>query len=233
MEMPSVMVACFVPAEPAKALQRVQEQLKAEVPTEPGDLHMTLAYLGDHLEEDLPFLCAAVRRFASRLEPLAATITGTAQFGNEEDGIPYVALVDCSGLPTFREALVGYLQEEVGILVAKNHGYTPHVTLAYVKEPQKHIGYEAIPVEFTHLSVAWDETRRHYKMGERDKIDVAIDGLVSSAKSLWGDARECLEELEVLRVVPDLETLEVEAGKALGVSVGAVNLMLEGDYGDA
>ena len=221
------MVAFYVPLSATEALQKIQGRLAPASPTLPEDMHCTLAYLGDpsDQEETLPELLVAIRRFASKFDPIAGELVGTAQFGRGDDGIPYVVLVDAPELPSFREALVAYLIEQVGMEVAMNHGFMAHVTLSYENEPKAHVEFAAIPVVFDRLTVAMGDVREHYRLGERHPVDVALDRVVDATKSLFGDDRECLEELETLRVLPDVAALEIEAGKQLGISLAAVTLL--------
>jgi 2'-5' RNA ligase len=99
---------------------------------EPEKMHVTMAYLG--LAEDVDK--AAVQRALSSLparEPFAARVSGHARFtGGEEDVL--VALVDSPHIEQLRIDLLKALKKE-GISISSEHGFTPHMTLAYM-DPQ-------------------------------------------------------------------------------------------------
>jgi 2'-5' RNA ligase len=122
------MVALALPAA-------VAVRLALDIPgAEPvSELHLTLAFLGaaDQRDswDDLRLVASA---FASSTAPIAGEISGVGRFSAPAGSPdPFYASVDASALPSFRQALVGSLKS-VGLPVAENHGYTPHVTLAYL-----------------------------------------------------------------------------------------------------
>ncbi|GHO99536.1 hypothetical protein KSF_095840 [Reticulibacter mediterranei] len=107
-----------------------------------NELHITLAYLGDMedketdgryrpdtMREPMQRIVSAI---ASTASPLSGRIAGIGRFAPAEtDTTPVLALVDIPGLAEFRTELVAAL-DQAGYFVADNHGYTPHVTLAYI-----------------------------------------------------------------------------------------------------
>jgi len=108
----------------------------------PGDLHITLAFLGDMedtSDDDLlrphtsPFkMRDAIAMIAARTKPLAGKIAGFGRFDAPEgEPTPILALPDIPGLVEFRTKLVEVV-EAAGYFVAADHGYTPHITLAYI-----------------------------------------------------------------------------------------------------
>lgn len=98
----------------------------------PEKMHVTMAYLGlaEHVDK------AAVQKALEALparEPFAARISGHARFtGGEEDVL--VALVDSPHIEQLRIDLLKALKAQ-GVGVPGDHGFTPHMTLAYM-DPQ-------------------------------------------------------------------------------------------------
>lgn len=101
---------------------------------EPADeLHVTLLYLGDAAkltEQDLNRVRAAAEKVANQHEPILAEIGGLGRFFTpDSDGNnAVIGLVDHPDLPAMRNELATNLEG----LYADNHGFSPHMTLAYV-----------------------------------------------------------------------------------------------------
>lgn len=128
----SIMV-CLKPADPVAA------SLALAVPdaTPPGELHVTLAYLGetsaykDSGEDTL--LAAVTKAVAGAPAVFTGEVSGTGMFKAADDDAarPFVALVDIPGLSDFQTQLSTAI-DAAGLEVSRNHGFTPHMTLAYV-----------------------------------------------------------------------------------------------------
>lgn len=104
----------------------------------PADLHVTLAYLPEVRDPDL--LAAAIEAAASSYPPLPGRISGVGRFvgadgsgdGDEDGGDPFVALVDVPGLEDLRAAIVEAIEGSGAADVSASHGFTAHLTLAYL-----------------------------------------------------------------------------------------------------
>lgn len=167
----SVMVAFYPDPDLA-------ENLALEGGYDPEDLHLTLAYLGEiAATHDRSRVESAVASFASGALVIHGTVNGLARFspetppGRGEDVWPLVALVDAPGLPDFRQRLVATL-EASGVGVAKNHGFTPHMTLAMVGPEDEAAarsilgeGIDSMAVGFRHVVLAWGDDRRSFRLG--------------------------------------------------------------------
>ena len=99
------------------------------------DLHVTLLFFGeaaDKTEGDLQKLDLACDKVASAFAPLKANIGGLGRFyTTDEDGNQaFYASVDHPSLPDLRQVLANSL---IG-MYKDNHGFSPHMTLKYVKE---------------------------------------------------------------------------------------------------
>ena len=79
----------------------------------------------------------------------------------------FIALVDAPGLPEWRQALVDYLAGH-GIKIDQTHGYTPHITLAYVAADAPN-PLDAVPdlqFVFDKATLSFGDVRRDYLLSE-------------------------------------------------------------------
>jgi len=164
-----VMVAFFVPPTEAEklALQRT-----GALP--PDELHLTLAFLGDTTQQTATkvSLIQALSTFAKTMPPIAGVIGGAGMFNNDEGGgaRAMYASFDAANLPGFRYELVRALKR-AGFAPSRLHGFTPHITLAYVNTysgvdpsvPE----LKKTPLTFDKIWLAWG--------GERISFDLAGD----------------------------------------------------------
>jgi 2'-5' RNA ligase len=165
-----VMVALDVPEAVAHDLQRAVADLLPEgaemLPV--GEMHITLFYPGEIntlQKEAVAFtqdqLLNACKEFARTHAPLVGVIGGVARFNTDGgDKNPIVALFDCAELPQFRQDLVEHLHA-AGIHEAdldENHGFIPHITLAYVPvdaSMKDELKIDSIPLSFTEITAVW------------------------------------------------------------------------------
>jgi phage-related protein (TIGR01555 family) len=160
-----VMIALYPPEETALSLV---------VPGgEPArELHLTLCCLGKLEEFDastLERLRGEAELLASAQSPLAGLLAGVGRFpaSVSSEGLDVLwAAVDLPGLPALRDQLTRAL-EAAGISYSKEHGFTPHITLAYLspeeESPLSRLG--ARPVSFSHLSLVMGDQRVDYPLG--------------------------------------------------------------------
>lgn len=135
----------------------------------PEDLHLTLCYLGekDDLNLDVPFLCQRLAWWAKNAQPVSGKMGGVGRFAAPAgQPSPVVALPDLPGLPAFRQSLVDFLSS-CGIGIDETHGYTPHVTLAYLpqNEPSPVTSVPDVPLHFPVLSLAYGNERYYFPLG--------------------------------------------------------------------
>jgi 2'-5' RNA ligase len=105
----------------------------------PERLHVTLAYVPGAAEdtEMMMRIMAAISPLAQTLAPLKGWIGGTGRFlpSESSDGKSvFYASFNSPGLEALRHAVVSAL-EALDVPISRAHGYTPHITLAYV-EPE-------------------------------------------------------------------------------------------------
>jgi len=140
------------------------------------ELHLTLAYLGDTSE--LPFeesdVMQVLGNFAGSEFNLRAKLSGIGRFTNVEgpEATVVYASVDAPDLPAFRQALVDTLGDNV-IDHARNHGFTPHISLVYLKPevPTPVIELPDFEVVFDRVTLMWGDNRTDFNLkGERTEL---------------------------------------------------------------
>lgn len=125
----------------------------------PEELHVTLLYFGDaadKTEADLYRIQTAAEAVAQKYAPFTAELGGIGRFyTTDSDGNQaFYASVDAPSLPGLRQDLAASLSG----LYANNHGFSPHMTLAYVKEGASNPIKSWVPIKVRfgalHLMVA-------------------------------------------------------------------------------
>lgn len=131
----------------------------------PEELHVTLAYLPS--VDDVEGLVSAVRLFAEKETPFVYCNNGMGVFENGAE-VPLWLSISSPGLPDFRHRLVKHLSTE-GFDVANDHGYTPHMTLAYLEEGArpKLGGVQSFKLDANELILMRDGMRRPVPIGNR------------------------------------------------------------------
>jgi len=135
-------IAIELPKEVRDYLARRQERLKATGAdvkwTRPGQIHLTLAFLGNVPADELALLAEAVREAAAGFGPLGLRAGGTGQF--PEGGRP--PRVVWVGVDTEAGDLAG-LQNAVARAAApfaerqEHRGFHPHLTLGRVRQGRR------------------------------------------------------------------------------------------------
>lgn len=170
------MIAFAIPeAVGTKLLDAVADGLPKGAEALPLDeLHITLAYLGDTATNALSrdAVAAALKIFTARHPILRGKINGVGKFGNSEgDGrTAFYASFDSPDLPDFRRDLVKTL-EAAGAPVSDEHGFTPHITLAYIADDATEIpaNVPALPIAFTDVALVWGDEWESFRLaGESD-----------------------------------------------------------------
>lgn len=161
---PGVMVALYPPAGLARELALPNGEA-------PEELHVTLAYLGRRsaLRVSTEALEGALATVEGRV--LEGRIGGVGRFSASEtsDGQDVLyASVDVPGLEGLREAVCRVL-ELAGATPAAAHGFTPHMTLAYVAPDAENplLRLEPRPVQFTEIHLVVGEERVAFPLKER------------------------------------------------------------------
>lgn len=151
------------------------------------EMHVTLAFLGDVTDEkiDPEKLFTVVEKFTKSQAPVIGSINGYGIFKEThlDDKECLWLSLDAPALPKLREDLLKVLIQG-GFNPATNHGFTPHITVAYYPK-----GYSIPPLDFEPISVmipalrvAWSELVRDFPFGVITmKAKILKDGLPASA----------------------------------------------------
>jgi 2'-5' RNA ligase len=125
----------------------------------PEDLHVTIAYTGLAAGVDRKQLRKTAKKLADR-SPVTGTVSGHARFTSGDKDV-IVAVVDSPALDELRASALGELNAR-GVAVPRNHGYTAHMTLAYVgKDDPDPVGrLTARPVTFAAVTAKHGGTRK-------------------------------------------------------------------------
>jgi 2'-5' RNA ligase len=101
---------------------------------EPDNLHLTLLFLGEVNDRDVPAMCAAVGEVCARFAPFTLTVEGAGCFPNpRRPRVVWVGIGEgTQELVALHDALEGPLLD-LGCYRREERQYTPHVTLGRVK----------------------------------------------------------------------------------------------------
>lgn len=151
--MPGLYVACWLDPDTAERVAVAGGQ-------PPHTLHITLAHLGDlsQLASWVPGdAVAAAARVAARTPVIDAVLPGLGVFKGPASDVLY-ASVDAAELSDLHERLVEQLRNEM-IEPDRAHGFTPHVTLAYLPEGAyvDAAAWEPVPVTLKAVTVVSDD----------------------------------------------------------------------------
>lgn len=148
-----IMIALLIPYEQAESLALKPEDVPEGAEVIPADqLHVTLTYLGTI--QDATFtakeLLGVLSIFATGQAPITGSLNGYGKFVvSHKEGLQVCYLnFDSPQLPDFHHELLEVL-EEMGLEFESNHGFTPHVTLAYTPEGEEIKTLPALPIEIT------------------------------------------------------------------------------------
>lgn len=156
-----VMIALPVPAEIGSEIA-VTDVILPEGSTalEPSELHVTLVYIGDSMElgeEQKSAIIDIIKSIGREYKAMEAQIGGVGRFGKvESDGTSAIYLSpDTIGMNELRAALTERL-DAAGIDYSKVHGFTPHITIAYVPaEINVDILVNSSEFVFSNISLHW------------------------------------------------------------------------------
>lgn len=186
------MVALFID-EPTARL------LAVDGGEDPGDLHITLAILGDDaaaLDTTADAVTEALASVAAGTAPLTGTVSGWGRFtGSDGTDAVWVA-PDVVGLDELRRSVVDAL-EAAGIPVDDTHGFNPHITVAYIDagDDAPIDSAPAADLALGELTVAWADARTTTPLGgdpvttTKNRTSEAFPG-----DRTYGDVRELLEK---------------------------------------
>lgn len=149
----------------------------------PEALHMTLAFCGDAValgEDVVAKVLSAMQTFAQSAAPFTGKVSGIGRFVSTAEGGTDVlyASVDAPDLPAFRQALADAL-EAAGAPPLKDHGFTPHISLAFVEHGKGAnlfplgITPPVLDLTFSALQVRVGDRPMTFPLGREGVVDLA------------------------------------------------------------
>lgn len=164
----SVIAALWLSSKEATKLVLDPKGVPADSQNEPAEnMHITLVYLGqaDDLKPKRKLIEAAMQAFAEKHSKLKGRVSGFGCFSSNTDQKPLYASYDSGELPEFREDLVSSLQA-IGIEPETTHGFTPHITLAYlpIATDPRAIEVPDMHLDFDQVTLCWADDQTHFKL---------------------------------------------------------------------
>jgi 2'-5' RNA ligase len=166
---PGAMVCLIVPDEMQETLRKIGGNKDAEPD------HVTLCYLGpdaDAIEDKKNAILRNLSLLAASGPAVEGALGGFARFNASEgsDGMDVlVALVDSPDLPPLHAAICDAICD-TGLEPPSDHGFIPHITLAYV-EPgtaRRAPDVPRDPITFDCLSLVWGGERIDFPFGDKE-----------------------------------------------------------------
>lgn len=158
---------------------RVSEDLAQKLVVEGGlsgdELHLTLAFLGKTSEfepNQKGVLLRWLGDWAARHAAVTGDVNGVGRFDNQQDEQPYFAILNAPNLPGLRQDLVDSLESDTDVSRNEDHGFVPHVTLAYLKpdQPNPHDSLRVENVEFASVGLWWADERIYFEFGNEEAL---------------------------------------------------------------
>lgn len=189
-----VMIALYPPLGVAQQLANLDG---VTIPAE--EMHITLGYAGsaDNLtDEQVASAILATRDVASMNTPLIGNINGIGRFNasTTSDGQDVIyAVVDVPGLDRVRSVL-GRILDDRDIEISRQHGFNPHITLAYV-EPGAPFPLQTLPtmrLNLGELSISVGDKRTTFPLGGmRVNEDTTMQFVINQAggATRWAERR--------------------------------------------
>lgn len=146
----------------------------------PEDMHMTVVYVPNVSLDDTAHALKVVEQYAKQSAPLTGEISGVGRFyaSGTSDGMDVIyASFDGPTLPAFRQGLIDRLSA-VGVVPSTAHGYSPHITLAYIdQETSAEMTHSnSIPVTFESIQLrVGDEVVGEFPMKGETPVQKSFD----------------------------------------------------------
>jgi 2'-5' RNA ligase len=139
---------------------------------DPSEIHLTLSFHGKAAELLNPeVFLQRVGMWAARTTPFFGEVSGVGLFTAGETPVTYLS-ADLPSLPAAREDLIRSLAS-AGMGPSMQHGYTPHITLAYADRLRDVNVRGGTPLHFTHATVALGNER----------VDIPLLGVLPMLKA--------------------------------------------------
>lgn len=167
----SVVVALWIPEDKASKICLEKADLDENSKPEPAkNLHITLLYVGkaDALQDKRELIETALETISKKFSPIKGKVQGVGCFSGDGETKPFYASYDSPELPEIRQELVNVM-ESLGIELDKTHGFTPHITLAYLDKDSElpSVNIPDTPIDFSHFTLAWAGNKKHYSLSQK------------------------------------------------------------------
>lgn len=139
----SAMVAFRIPDNLRTELQKTYPIMDDATRDE---LHVTLVYLGDLRTLNMERVRAALAEYSRFAVPIKTKLAGLARFDSGGETDPVVCTLDSPDFPKIYSGLCDAL-DAFGVPYARDHGFIPHMTLAYLPAKKKTPQIEIQPLE--------------------------------------------------------------------------------------
>lgn len=170
------MIAFIPPESVATALYELTMHTMPDFAVTPDQMHLTLVLMGEATALT-PDQCDAIKEelgvLSERIAPLTGSINGITRFvDNDPNAI--VANFDAPGLAELRATLITLLRS-IGIEPTLNHGFSPHITLAYLPEsqPMPTITLTPIPCVIDNVTLALGDDRGAFALNGQAELSEA------------------------------------------------------------
>lgn len=188
----------------------VAKKLAVEGGESPDRLHLTLAFLGADAtmlgSPDNALSC--LRHIVRGSEPVVGTISGVGKFTAADEPVTY-ASVDAPTLPRLQQRVVAAL-DDTDTPARKEHGFTPHITLAYDDvDPEIESGQSIV---FDSLTLRWGGQNYTLRFGS----DQVVKGLPFEGANVF----EQMDEAQINERFEAVEKIVKENSDAVAALTG-------------
>ena len=173
-----VMVAFEMPVTTGAALAASARQAGIEA-VSPEEMHITLCFIDqmEEIQDKRKSLERALKKFAGANAQLEGVVGGVGRFNasvNSEGMDVIYASFDAPQLPEFRQGLVKAI-EGTGVEISRAHGYTPHITLAYVEKgsDMPNLALETMALKFETVTLYWGDERISFDLKKELEAELA------------------------------------------------------------
>lgn len=161
------MIAYFLPESLSTRLAAMANDALLENPVPTDVMHLTVVYFGEAADittEQCEAIKTELTRISACVSPLPASVNGIGRF-TENDPNPVIANFDAPGLAELRATLIAALRA-AGVEPNLDHGYTPHITLAYVPAERLPIAltFDPIPCNLDAITLTLGDERIVYPL---------------------------------------------------------------------
>lgn len=95
----------------------------------PDDLHVTLLFLGEVVEEQLPTITSKLVEIATNASPFRLHVNGLSYFGSKTGPrVIYLSLVSCEALTNLQESINASISTLLSM--PRSDRFVPHITIA-------------------------------------------------------------------------------------------------------